>query len=69
VTRKLRIPCFNKDNIKEVIGDGFGANNIDVHNIYNILSVQFGVHIFSLAYTLTIAKTAKICYNNFSQEV
>jgi len=28
---RLSIPCFNKDTIKEVIGDGFGIENKDVH--------------------------------------
>ncbi|MDR0324642.1 MAG: ATP-binding protein [Oscillospiraceae bacterium] len=30
LARLLSVPCFNKDTIKEVIGEGFGPNNTDV---------------------------------------
>jgi len=31
LSKRLELPCFVKDAIKEVIGEGFGAENTEVH--------------------------------------
>lgn len=41
----LKIPCFNKDVIKEVIGDGFGAENTDVYNKNSAVTFSLMLHI------------------------
>jgi len=42
---RLSLPCFNKDTIKEVIGDGFGAENTDVHRKNSAVTFALMLHI------------------------
>ncbi len=45
LAEKLNLPCFNKDRIKEVIGDGFGAENKDVHKKNSAVTFMLMMHI------------------------
>ncbi|GHU82802.1 hypothetical protein AGMMS50284_5280 [Clostridia bacterium] len=45
LSQKLEVPCFNKDTIKEVIGDGFGIENKDVRAKNSAVTFQLMLHI------------------------
>ncbi|MCL2671684.1 MAG: ATP-binding protein [Clostridiales bacterium] len=45
LAERLQLPCFNKDHIKEVIGEGFGRESADVHRKNSAVTLQLMLHI------------------------
>lgn len=45
LANRYGIPCFNKDTIKEVIGEGFGIENKDVHQKNSGVTFSLMLHI------------------------
>ena len=45
LSQKLNIPCFNKDTIKELLGDGFGPDNGMVFRKGSVVTFSLMLHI------------------------
>ncbi|MCL1897046.1 MAG: ATP-binding protein [Clostridiales bacterium] len=45
LAQSLGLPCFHKDTIKEVIGEGFGPKNTDVHEKNSAVTFRLMLHI------------------------
>lgn len=45
LANRYKLPCFNKDTLKEVIGEGFGAENTDVHKKNSTVTFSLMLHI------------------------
>jgi len=58
----LNVPCFNKDIIKEVIGEGFGFENKDVYQKNSAVTFKLMLHI---AERFLQAKKILILESNF----
>jgi predicted kinase len=53
---RCKLPCFTKDTIKEVIGEGFGAENTDVHLKNSIVTFSLMIHIAE-----SFLRVGKVC--------
>jgi 2-phosphoglycerate kinase len=45
LAQELKVPCFNKDNIKETLGDGFGSESGDVYKKGSVTTLMIMRHI------------------------
>jgi predicted kinase len=67
LSKRLSIPCFNKDVIKEVMADGFGKENVDLLNRDKKASVATFMLMLHVAEQFLRTGNACILESNFQK--